>query len=71
MLDFLSSLAAPFKAAAAYFGWAAKRSDLNNSPEMQANAAAKTDAVIDNKIADADATAAKGNLEDIRKLASE
>ena len=41
IVDFLSN---GLKAVAGYFGWASKRSDLNNTPEMQQNARAQTDA---------------------------
>lgn len=32
----METIGAIFKAIAAYFGWAQKRQDLNNSPQMQA-----------------------------------
>lgn len=49
-------------------GFARKRQDLANSPEQQANAAAKTDQQIKD---DARAAIAKGDVERVRKLAAE
>ena len=48
-----------------------QRDAEENTAPMQANAAAKTDAAIDAKIAAADAAAAKGDLTEAEKLAAE
>lgn len=40
----METIGAIFKAIAAYFGWAGKRQDLNNSPEMQKAEAAQVEA---------------------------
>ena len=60
-----------FKAVAAFFGYRQQRDAEKNSPQMQANAAAKTEAEIAQEAAKADDQAAKGNLDDIRKLTGE
>ncbi len=60
-----------FKAVAAFFGYRAQRDGEKNSPTMQANAAASTDATIAKEAAEADDKAAKGDLDEIRKLAGE
>lgn len=54
--------------AAALFRFAEKKQDLNNSPEMQANAAARRDATIRDSAAQAVAT---DNLDEIRRKAAE
>ncbi len=48
-----------------------QRDAEKNSPEMKANAAAKTDAQISDTVAAADAKAASGDLTDAQKLAAE
>ena len=70
-MDLISGIGNFFKAAAAYFGWAGQRDAEKNAPEMKANAAGKTDAAIDAKIAEADAQAANGKLDEARKLVAE
>lgn len=51
-----------------YFGWARKRQELTNSPEMQAAAQARTDAAVQDKATKA---VAEGDLDEIRKGAAE
>jgi hypothetical protein len=53
---------------AAYFRFAEKKQDLKNSPAMTANAEAARDQKIKD---DANAVVAKGDLDEIRKRASE
>lgn len=48
-----------------------QRSADKNSPDMKANAAAKTDAQISDKIAAADAKAEAGDLSEVEKQAAE
>lgn len=43
-MGIVAAIANGFKAVASIFGWASKRSDLNNAPDMKANASAQTDA---------------------------
>ena len=54
------------KGFAAYFGWAQKRQELTNSPEMQANAAAQTEQALKDAnakaIADKDTAAIEKGL---------
>lgn len=67
-MGIFSFIADTVKAVGAYFGWAGKRQDLQNTPEMQANAAAAER----QKIADdAAKTVANQDLDQIRKDASE
>ena len=54
--------------AAAFLRFREKRQELTNTPEMQANAKAKTDAEIRNT---STAAVAKNDLDEIRKLAAE
>ena len=56
------------KGFAAYFGWAQKRQELTNSPEMQANAAAKTEQQLKDENA---AAIAKQDTDAIQKGLSE
>ena len=65
ILDLVSNA---FGAVKEFFGWASKRSDLNNSEAMKANAAAKTRQEIADKV---NADIAAGNLEEERKDAAE
>ena len=62
-----SFIADAVKGFAAYFGWAQKRQELTNSPEMQANAAAKTEKQL--KDENAAAIANKDEDEIKRRLA--
>ena len=64
----ISGISSALKATAAVFGWAGKRSDLNNTPQMQQNAAALTREEIAAKAA---AEVANGNLTDVQKDAAE
>jgi hypothetical protein len=67
----IDSIGSAFKAVASFFGWAQQRDAEKNSPEMKANAAAKTDAAIASKVAEADTAAASGDLSKAEKLAAE
>lgn len=58
IIDFLANL----------MGFVRKRQDLTNSPEQQANAAAKTDQQIKDE---ARGAIAAGDVEKVRKLAAE
>lgn len=58
IFDFLANL----------MGFSRKRQELVNSPEQQANAAAKTDQQIKDE---ARSAIAAGNVEKVRKLAAE
>ena len=64
----MSLLSSIFSAIANAFGWATGRSALRNSPTMQANAAAKTDAAIRAESTAAVAAAKTGNAAAIEKL---
>lgn len=66
-----TAIANGLKAVAAVFGFARQRDAENNSPEMQANAAAKTDEKVDKIVSDAIEQGNAGNLDEERKLASE
>ena len=68
VLDLISNA---FGAVKEFFGWAGKRSDLNNTPEMQANAAAKTRQEIADKVNADIAAGNAGNLDAERKDAAE
>ncbi len=57
-----------FAALAAGLGFAQRRQELVNSPEMQANAAAKRDAAVAKAATEA---VAKGDLDEIRRMAGE
>lgn len=63
-----SFIADAVKGFAAYFGWAGKRQELTNSPEMQANAAAETRERI---AAQAAKDVADKTLDQLRKDAAE
>jgi lipopolysaccharide biosynthesis regulator YciM len=64
----LSTLSNLFRARAEALGFIRKRQELVNSPEMQANARAKTDAEIKDVTREA---IRKQDLKKIRELASE
>ncbi len=64
----LSTLSNLFRALAEALGFIRKRQELVNSPEMQANARAKTDAEIKDVTREA---IRKQDLKKIRELASE
>lgn len=68
MLKLVSNL---FGAVMEGLGFARERSAAKNTPEMQANARAQTDADIDRKIAEADAKAAAGDPRAAERLAAE
>ena len=66
----ISWIKSAFDSVAAVFNWATGRSQMKNSSEMQANAAAKTKQQIDDEAAAAAAQADK-DLTDARKLGAE
>lgn len=70
-MGIFSLIANALKAFAGVFGWAQQRDAEKNTPEMRANAAAKTDAEIAGKVAAADAAADKGDMSEAEKLAAE
>lgn len=64
----LAAITSFLKAVAAALGFAEKRQELNNSPEMQANARAKVDETIKTETREA---IVERDLKKIRELASE
>lgn len=64
----MQTVLALLQAFAAACGFSKKRQELNNSPEMQANAKAKSDAKVADDAAEA---VAKDDLDAIRAAASE
>lgn len=71
LTSIFSAIGSGLKAVAAFFGWQGQREAEKNSPEMQANARARTDAAAaDQAVADVKA-GTKGNLDQLRKDAAE
>ncbi len=64
----MEAITAFLKSLAAALGFLQKRQELNNSPEMQANAVAKTDQTVTETATKA---VAANDLEEIRKLSAE
>lgn len=67
----IDAIGSVFKAIANYFGWAQQRDAERNTPAMQANAAAQTEAKIDDKVSKAIDAANNGDPTEERKLAAE
>ena len=67
-MGIIESIGQGLRAIAEVFGWASKRSDLNNTPAMVANAVAKTRQEIADKV---NADISKGDLDAERKDAAE
>jgi hypothetical protein len=65
----LASVAAAFfGAVASGFGWALERLRINNSPEMRANADARTQQKLRDK---ANRAVAQGDIDKVRRLTSQ
>ena len=63
-MNLFDNIGAFFKAVASIFGWAQQRDAENNSPQIQANDAAKKAADAEDRITD---EIAKQNIDSIRK----
>ena len=70
-MGWLTAIGQGLRAWAETVGLISKRSDLNNTPEMQANAAAKTRQEIADKVNADIAAGNAGNLDAERKDAAE
>lgn len=62
-MGIIAAIGNGFKAVASFFSWAGKRSDLNNTPAMVANASAGTDAKAQDQAAKDVANPDTTNLE--------